>query len=397
MDNTTQLTERALERRVKRWLAAGPADCFVQAAPGLEGTLQAELAAAGLPEGTAAPGGIALQLDAAGIMRANLSLRSASRVLLRLGNFPAGSREMLYDRARRLPWELQFGLGGSYRLHMVTKNSWIDAGDELATIVHDALSRHAASLGIEVRHDDASPFEIHLRLLNNHATFSLNTSGEHLHRRGFRRYVGQAPVRETVAGALALAAWDGHDLVLDPFCGSGTLLLETADLAAGALPGRSRSFAFEQAGWFRPGLWREVQRQAQAAADERARPVSFHGFDLDKAALAAARRNLDGAGHDSVPVEQADALKLDYSRFAGERRLLLANLPFGKRIGTPAAAKRLQLDFLERLAGSGSWDLGLLTTQPAVLREFRKLEIRSEQVVRSGGLKLTLVVARLPA
>lgn len=396
MDETQQLTERALERRVKRWLASGPFDCFIQSAPGLEPTLQAELASHDLGSGEAASGGVALQLDAAGIMRANLVLRSASRVLQRLGNFPAGSREMLYDRARRLPWELVLGLSGSYRLHMVSKASWVEAGDELARIVNDAIARRASELGFSARHDPGAELELHVRLLNNHATLSLNTSGEHLHRRGFRQYIGAAPLRETVAAALAMAAFEGHDLVLDPFCGSGTLLLELADIAGGHLAGRNRSFAFEQAAWFRPGLWREVQRQARAAAEAEGRPLQILGLDLEEKPLAAARRNLEAAGHTQVSLQRGDATSFDYSSLRGERRLVLANLPFGKRIGTKAEARRLHQSFLERLAESGGWDLGLLTTQPEVVRGFPGLELKSEQQVASGGLKMTMLVGHLP-
>lgn len=397
MSEPTQLTDRALERRVKRWLRSAPFDCFIQAAPGLEQTLQRELEGHGFEVQATAPGGVALQLDAPMIMKANLVLRTASRVLLRLGNFPAGSREMLYDRARRLPWELYLGRTGSYSLHMVAKASKLQAGDELAVIMKDAIHRYTQELGITAKHDQDSPLEIHVRLLNDHATLSLNTSGEHLHRRGFRRYVGEAPIRETVAAALALSAWDGHDLVVDPFCGSGTLLLEMADLVTGALPGRARSFAFEEAGWFRAGLWREVQRQSQAAAEE-ATPGEVPrllGFDVDTAVLEAAGRNLKAAGHEQVELQKGDATRLDYSALPGERRLLIGNLPFGKRLGDPASARRLLERFLTRLAHGGSWDLALITTQPQLLRAADALEILDEQVVASGGLRISLVRARL--
>lgn len=390
MSESPLLTERALERRVKRWLASGPFDCFVQAAPGLEDLLRTELLQLGFEPGEAVAGGVPVQLDAAGIMLCNLELRTASRVLLRLGNFPAGSREMLYDRARRLPWEVHLGASGTYRLHLVSSRSALQAGDELAQVMIDAIHRHMRELGAEARFDDASATEIHVRLLNDHATISLNTGGEHLHRRGFRRHIGAAPLRETVAAAVVLSAFDGHDTVVDPFCGAGTLLLEAADISSGLAPGRQRRFAFEQAGWFRPGLWREVQRQS-AARQQDSGDVLLLGLDADESALEAAARNLRRAGHGSVELRNADSTSFDWASVPGERRLLIANLPFGKRLGSPEQSARLHRTFLQQLARGGTWDIALLTTRPRALRGIGGVRVISEQVISSGGLKMTLV------
>ncbi len=390
MSESPLLTERALERRVKRWLASGPFDCFVQAAPGLEDLLRTELLQLGFEPGEAVAGGVPVQLDAAGMMLCNLELRTASRVLLRLGNFPAGSREMLYDRARRLPWEVHLGASGTYRLHLVSSRSALQAGDELAQVMIDAIHRHMRELGAEARFDDASATEIHVRLLNDHATISLNTGGEHLHRRGFRRHIGAAPLRETVAAAVVLSAFDGHDTVVDPFCGAGTLLLEAADISSGLAPGRQRRFAFEQAGWFRPGLWREVQRQS-AARQQDSGDVLLLGLDADESALEAAARNLRRAGHGSVELRNADSTSFDWASVPGERRLLIANLPFGKRLGSPEQSARLHRTFLQQLARGGTWDIALLTTRPRALRGIGGVRVISEQVISSGGLKMTLV------
>lgn len=390
MSESPLLTERALERRVKRWLASGPFDCFVQAAPGLEDLLRTELLQLGFEPGEAVAGGVPVQLDAAGMMLCNLELRTASRVLLRLGNFPAGSREMLYDRARRLPWEVHLGASGTYRLHLVSSRSALQAGDELAQVMIDAIHRHMRELGAEARFDDASATEIHVRLLNDHATISLNTGGEHLHRRGFRRHIGAAPLRETVAAAVVLSAFDGHDTVVDPFCGAGTLLLEAADISSGLAPGRQRRFAFEQAGWFRPGLWREVQRQS-AARQQDSGDVLLLGLDADESALEAAARNLRRAGHGSVQLRNADSTSFDWASVPGERRLLIANLPFGKRLGSPEQSARLHRTFLQQLARGGTWDIALLTTRPRALRGIGGVRVISEQVISSGGLKMTLV------
>lgn len=390
MAEPARLSERALERRVRRWLASGPFDCFIQCAPGLEPVLQRELSELGFSPGEAVTGGVPVELDGPGLLSCNLRLRSASRVLLRLGNFPAGSREMLFDRARRLPWELHLGFRGLYRLHMISAASKLQAGDELARIIHDAISRRLQQHGLQAGYSDEAELEVHVRLLNDHCTISLNTSGEHLHKRGFRRYIGEAPLRETVAAAAVLEAYDGHDLIHDPFCGAGTLLLEAADVVSALAPGRERSFAFEHAGWFRPGQWREVQRQAVAAQRSASLP-RISGSDLDPAAVSAASRNLAAAGHDQVQLHSADALSAGALQLSGSKRLLISNLPYGRRLGSEESAAELHRDFARVLAASGSWDFMLLTTQPAELRRAAGLSIESVRTVSSGGLRISMV------
>lgn len=454
-----RLSGNALERRVKRWLRSGPFDCFVQTAPGLEPTLARELAdggfassLAGRPAGDDRParaacgiaesrepgvahGGLAVPLDLEGIMRANLCLRTASRVLLRLDGFHASSREALYDHARRIAWEVQLGFAPGYRLRITSHGSRLQAGDEVAETVATAVSRHMRVLGLYPRATDDAPLEFHVRLVNDRCTISLNTSGEHLHRRGVRTLIGTAPLRETVAAALALEAYDGQDVVVDPFCGAGTLLLEASDVIRGLPPGRGRGFAFEHAAWHRPGRWREVRRQAgldraddpadAVLATSAAEPgggalphgragVRLLGFDTDPAALEAARGNAAGAAYAGIQLAVADGTGLDYSSLlasasadgfttapsetgsgSGARGLVLANLPWGVRLGDPRVAALTLHDLLGAIArGGAAWDLALLTAQPELVRRHGAYLVRDERAVAVGGLRVALVLAR---
>ena len=128
-------------------------------------------------------GGVSLPLEPAELMRANLTLRTASRMLLRLGTFPAASPEMLYDRARKLPWEVHLGFATSYALRITARNSKLQAGDEVARTVASAVSRHMRELGLYPKPAEEAALEFHVRLLNDYCTISLDTSGELLHRR----------------------------------------------------------------------------------------------------------------------------------------------------------------------------------------------------------------------
>lgn len=418
----TKLSPNALERRVKRWLLSGPFDCFVQVAPGLEDTLAGELSSLGLVSGAdeirIARGGVELKLDHEGIMRANLGLRTAGRVLLRLGTFPAASREMLYDRARKIDWEVQLGFSPGYRLRLSSKNSKLQAGDEVTDALSGAISRHMRELGLYPKIDEESPLEFHVRLLDDRCTVSLNTSGEHLHRRGMRTHVGAAPLRETLAAAMAIeglgdsaaeASTQPPELIVDPFCGSGTLLIEAVDLLSGLPPGRQRAFAFERAAWFRPGRWREVQRSVgQRGASEASSPTPgpqatnspatgspatrFLGIDSDPTVLEAARSNLLSSGHLNVELVTADSTSFDFAALGAPRGLVLANLPYGVRLGERREAAALTRRFLDHLAASGgSWRAVLLVHDPEPVTGHEAFAVTTLKATSNGGLPVTMI------
>lgn len=398
-----RLSQAALKRRVKRWWREGPYEAYVQVAPGLEQVLAHELLNLGLAgneaELTTDRGGVALKLSPAEVMRANLSLRTASRVLLRLGTFPAAAPEMLYDRARKLPWEIHLGFATSYALRLTARNSKLQAGDEAANAVASAVSRHMRDLGLYPKPADEAPLEFHVRLLNDYCTISFDTSGELLHRRGFRRHVHAAPVRETLAGAMVLEGLDGldgpPDVIVDPFCGSGTLLLEAYEILQGLQPGRQRSFAFQQAGWFREGQWNEAKREAERrsvrAPDLEPR---YLGFDLDQKALAAAQLNVKHGPYDSIELAQADSTRLDFTALGAKRGLVLSNLPYGVRLAEGATPAATTERFLAQLLASGSnWRVVLLATQAEADIAARLVNVERVLVTRNGGLDVRLVVA----
>lgn len=389
---------------MKRWWREGPYEAYVQVAPGLEQTLERELLDLGVAEAATElvtdRGGVGLKLTPAEVMRANLSLRTASRVLVRLGTFPAASPEMLYDRARKLPWEVHLGFATSYALRVTARNSNLQAGDEVAKAVASAVSRHMRELGLYPKPAEEAALEFHVRLLNDYCTISLDTSGELLHRRGFRKHVHAAPVRETLAAAMVLeglASMEGvPDVVVDPFCGSGTLLLEAAEILRGLQPGRQRSFAFQQAGWFRQGQWREAEREAERrsiAPGGEATPRLL-GFDLDPKALAAARLNQAGGPYENIQLAQADSTKLDFAALGAQRGLVLTNLPYGVRLAEGASAAATTERFLTQLlASGGNWRVVLLATQSEADVAARLVNVERVLTTRNGGLDVRMVVA----
>jgi putative N6-adenine-specific DNA methylase len=407
-DQSTRLSPTALERRVKRWLLTGPFECHLPVAPGLEPLVVVERLDLGLAASSdglvTEHGGVTLDLDHTRIMRANLSLRTASRVLLRLGSFPASSPEMLYDRARKLDWLVHLGFANGYRLRVSSRRSKLQAGDQVTDTIASAVARHMREHGLYPKPDDGSAaetpaaprLEFHVRLLDDRCTVSLNTSGEHLHRRGVRTHVATAPVRETVAAAMVLSALTGiehsPDVVVDPFCGSGTLLIETGDVLTRSAPGRRRGFAFQEAAWYRPGRWREVLRQAQVDQAAVVPLPPMLGLDVDARALDAARSNLEAAGYGHVELLRVDSTTFDYAKLGSSHGLVIGNAPFGVRLGDRADAAAVLTGLLDRLAASGGrWRLCLLTQAPGLVVDHPAVRGGAVRNVTAGGLAISIV------
>jgi putative N6-adenine-specific DNA methylase len=223
-------------------------------------------------------------------------------------------------------------------------------------------------------------------------TISLDTSGELLHRRGYRSEDAGAPLRETLAaGLLQLAEWDGSTPLFDPTCGSGTVVIEAALLAAQRAPGRHRCFAFQSWPTYSPSLWEALL----VAADTAARPLHpglLYAADLDPQAIAVARRNAARAGVESLITWAVADLRRSHLP-AGPPGLVLSNPPYGVRLRTP---QRLYHE-LGRLARSvAGWHLGVLTTDPRLAHAAGPLPHRHS--LFSGGLRVTLYLSgRAPA
>ena len=301
--------------------------CFAVAAPGLEPLVQAEL------EGLAGPfriaveapeaGGVSFRADLAGLYAANLHLRIASRVLVRVGAFHASAFHELERRGRRLPWAGFLPPGTPARFRVTSRKS---------KLYHqDAVAQRLLTVSGAVPAADREAQEFVVRLFRDECTVSADASGELLHRRGYRLATAKAPLRETLAAAmLAGAGWNGAVPLLDPMCGSGTIPIEAALLARRIPPGLGRGFAFER--W--PGFDATVWERVRAAARERIAShaaVPLLGSDRDAGAVAAAAANAEraGVGHDVVWRRTAIS-GIEPPAAPG---LVLSNPPYGARVG----------------------------------------------------------------
>ena len=330
------------------------------------------------------------------LYHANLRLRTAHRVLLRVDEFLAQSYPMLFNKASKLPWERYLGFNEHYSVTVSAKRSRLRHQQKIADTLHAGLLEAVKPLGLYLKLTPDAPVNVHVRLFEDRCTLSLDTSGAHLHKRGYRQAVAKAPVRETLAAGLLLTfGGEKYDLILDPMCGAGTFLIEGALLARDIAPGGGRAFAFEHFPSFQKSKWERFKREARASQ----RPVSLRliGSDLFEGALRAAKANAERAGvAEDVTFLQGDARSLPYAEFEGERKLLLSNLPYGRRVGTQEEVRQLYKDSVAHLIRTcGGWDFAFVTPHPGWLAE-AGLNYTGTLPFSNGGLDVSLVTGTVP-
>jgi len=317
-------------------LSSSPSESFFAPCPrGLEALLEAELGAFGAREARTVPGGVAFEGDWGTCYRANLFSRLASRVLWKVSEFGYRNENDLYAAARAVDWPRQFGVERTLRVNLSAIRSPLKSLEFATLKVKDAVcDRFRDSTGRRPSVERARPdVRVHAFLDAARGTLYLDTSGEALFKRGWRRARVEAPLRENLAaGIILLTGWRPDEPLLDPMCGSGTLLSEAAAIALGRAPGAGRSFGFEKLASFDPARWRALRDEAARPAGRRG--LRLYGSDLDAAALGAAERNLAAAGFEGlVKLERADLLERTAPAPEG---VMLANPPYGERIGERA-------------------------------------------------------------
>ncbi len=360
--------------------------CFAVAAPGLEPLVRAEL------EGLTGPfriaveapeaGGVAFRADLAGLYAANLHLRIASRVLVRVGAFHASSFHELERRARRLPWASYLPPGTAARFRVTSRKSKLYHQDAVAQRLEAVSDAPPAA--------DREAQEFVVRLFRDECTVSADASGELLHRRGYRLATAKAPLRETLAAAmLAGAGWNGAVPLLDPMCGSGTIPIEAALLARRIPPGLGRAFAFQRWPGFDAAAWERVRAAARDRIASQA-AVPILGSDRDAGAIAAAAANTERAGVEHDVVWRRTAISgIEPPPTPG---LVLTNPPYGARVGEAARLRDLYAQLGNVLRRKcGGWTVGMITARPELERQVG-LSLTPRFTSENGGIPVRLVL-----
>jgi len=359
-------------------------ELFAVTAPGLEGVCARELAALGMANVRPVGGGVEFAGELRDIYLANLWLRTASRVVVRLGGFRSRDFPELYRKALRLPWGRFIRPETRIMLRVASHRSRLQHTGRIAATVGEAIGR---ALGRSESPPDGPEQLVLVRFEDDACLISVDSSGALLHRRGYREEAAHAPLRETLAaGLLLLLGWDGSIPLLDPMCGSGTLPIEAALLAGYRPPGGRREFAFMTWPRYRPGLWQALL--AEAARGEREGDVPIRGADRDPIVLAAARRNAERAGvNGKIDFTLGD---LGQTSAAVGGGLLLCNPPYGQRLGREEDLRPLFRALGEVSRGSlPGWRVAFLSPAGHLAR-VTGLPLRQVAELSNGGIAVTL-------
>lgn len=378
-------------------------DAFAVAAPGLEPLVAEELRELGLVPGAPEPGGVAFAASAAQLYAANLRLRIASRVTVRLATFEALAFRELQRHAERVAWERVVAPGAAVAVRVTCRKSRLYHSDAVAERVASAVARRVAGVTIAGAAaddgvddgDGAAPAQlIVVRVFHDRVTVSADASGALLHRRGWRQAVAKAPLRETLAAAMLRASrWDPRRPLVDPMCGAGTIAIEAALLARRVAPGLGRDFAFAAWPEHDAGAWDAERARAEAEVLDRA-PAPIVGSDRDAGAVEAARSNAGRAGVvGDVELVQRPLSALEPPAGTG---WLVSNPPYGARVGQSAPLRDLYARIGQLARGRlPGWTVALLTADPRLDAQLA-LPLDERFRTSNGGIRVRCVVGEAP-
>ena len=376
-------------------------ELFASTQPGLEPLLAEELQRLGFHQALPVDGGVEFQSDISGLMRANLCSRIASRILLRIHSFKAGNLSQLLKRARKFPWNDWIPDGIPVHIKASCKRSRIyhtgAVEERMRMAFSDAIGSPIQKPQKQGPNEQSK--EPHLlfqvRVIGNSCTISLDTSGELLHRRGYRTENAKAPLRENLASAFLMhSGWmdpataESMGGFIDPMCGSGTLAIEAAQIAKGIPPGLQRAFAFEQFKNFDPKRYEAIRFNLQNQIIEECE-IPILCSDRDEGAVGITQRNAERAQVSSAI--EAVHQSLSASRPLSEQGLWLSNPPYGVRVRSSDPLKNLYATigrtYREHFEG---WSIGLITNDPNLVRHTGLKLTETSAVIPHGGLKVRL-------
>jgi putative N6-adenine-specific DNA methylase len=378
-------------------------DAFAVAAPGLESIVESELKSLRASRIRATDGGIEFRASPELLYTANLHLRVASRILVRLTSFRATSFAELERRAGRIPWSAVVPPRARVRLRVTCRKSRLYHSDAVAERIFSQIAEATgASDAVTTRQSGTVPDEdgadeqlFVVRIDRDECTVSADSSGSHLHQRGYRRAVTQAPLRENLAAAMVLASgWDERTPFIDPFCGSGTIAIEAALIARRLAPGRDRRFRFMDWPDFDAAVWQRVLDRARSEERPSA-GIPIVGTDRSGWAMRAAAGNAERAGvAGDVQLERQDAAELEVGMQSPG--WIVTNPPYGVRLGARDELRELYVRFGTVLRQRYSrWHVSMLSTDRR-LDSLLRIPMLERFKTSNGGLQVRLLSGIVP-
>ena len=356
-------------------------DLLVPCHFGLEAVLKREIYDLGYEITKVEDGRVTFEGDEEAICRANIFLRTAERVMIQVGRFKATTFEELFQGIKNLPWEEYIPEDGKFWVKKASSiNSKLFSPSDIQSIAKKAMvERMKQKYHKEWFKEDGAAYPVRIFLLKDEVTVALDTSGDSLHKRGYRTMTSKAPLTETLAASLImLTPWRKDRILVDPFCGSGTFPIEAAMIAANVAPGMNRDFTAEE--WTNlidRKLWYECVKEAEDMIDTTVK-VDIQGYDIDGDVIKAARENAKRAGVEHmIHFQQRPVNQLSHPKKYG---FLVTNPPYGERIEEKKNLPALYTQLGERFAALDSWSAFLITSYEDVEKYMGRKADRNRKI-----------------
>ena len=354
---------------------------------GLEAVLKREIQDLGYEISQVENGRVTFYGGIEAVCRANIFLRTAERILLKVGSFKAVSFDELFEKTKSLPWEDYIPADGKF---WVTKASSVKSRlfspSDIQSIMKKAMvERLKTRYRIQWFTEDGASYPVRVFLMKDIVTVGIDTSGTSLHKRGYRPAAGKAPISETLAAALImLTPWKGDRILVDPFCGSGTFPIEAAMMAANIAPGMNRSFTAEA--WtnlVEKKYWYQAADEAEAGINDSI-DTDIQGYDADGDVIRTARQNAEnaGVGH-LIHFQQRPVKELSHPKKYG---FIITNPPYGERLEDKAKLPALYREFGESFKRLDSWSAYMITSYEDAERYFGRKADKNRKIY-NGMLK----------
>ncbi len=355
---------------------------------GLEMLVKQEVQALGFEITAVSDGRVEFKAALNDIPTANLWLRCADRVQLKVGEFKATTFDELFEQTKTLPWEDFITEDGKFTVLARSYKSQLKSGRTCQAIVKKSVvERLKAHYQTDWFTETGPAFTIQVALLKDVATLTLDTSGTGLHKRGYRADAGAAPLKETLAAALVqFSGWQKEHLLIDPMCGSGTILIEAAQIARHIAPGLQRTFASEEWPVIDKQAWQKAREKAEAAVNHDIE-LQLFGYDIDPAEIAIAQQNAKKAGvGNDVSFTQKDVKDLWIDQQYG---ILISNPPYGIRLSDYRDINNIYISLNKTFRKKWGWSVNILTADEKFPDYFKRTRPNRVRKLTNGNIKVS--------
>lgn len=348
---------------------------------GLESVLKQEITELGYDVSQVEDGRVTFIGDEEAICRANIGLRTAERILIKVGSFQAKTFDELFESTKKLPWEEYIPRNGKFWVAKAASiKSKLFSPSDIQSIMKKAMVERLKQIyHVSWFDEDGQDFPVRVFLMKDQVTVGLDTTGESLHKRGYRRYTAKAPIAENLAAALIrLTPWKRDRILVDPFCGSGTILIEAALMAANIAPGMKRGFtSLKWTNLIDKKVWDDCYEEAREIVDKSA-VANIEGSDIDPEMIKIAKQNAQLAGVDQmIKFEVKDVDKLSHE---GKYGFIITNPPYGERLEEKADIPPLYRKLGERFRSLDTWSLYVITSHEDAQRDIGRKADKNRKI-----------------